>query len=163
MQLRKTAIFYLLLTFLIVAPAALAADVTLAWDANTEPDLAGYKVYFGTSSRSYGTPIPIGATTSYTITGLLPGTYYFAVTATNGTGQESDYSNEVTATIGTSTGCDINGDSFLNALDLQVLINVILGTRTCPGSCDVNRDSRIDVLDLQVLGNVVLGTRSCPQ
>ena len=27
-----------------------ALDVALQWDANTEPDLAGYKVYYGTDS-----------------------------------------------------------------------------------------------------------------
>ena len=27
-----------------------AMDVTLQWDANTEPDLAGYKIYYDTDS-----------------------------------------------------------------------------------------------------------------
>jgi len=30
-----------------------AGSVRLAWDPNTEPDLAGYRVYYGTSSRAY--------------------------------------------------------------------------------------------------------------
>ncbi len=164
MQLKKTTALALsLLIVSVTAPPLLAADVTLAWDANAEPDLAGYKVYFGTASRTYGTPITIGTTTTYTVTGLAPGTYYFSVTAWNGGGQESGYSNEVTATVTGSTGCDINSDTISNVLDLQILINVILGTRTCPGSCDINKDTRTDVLDLQVLGNVVLGTRTCPE
>ena len=68
----------------------------LAWDANTEPDLSGYKLYYGTASGTYGTPINVGNVTTYTVTGLTDGqTYYFAVTAYDSVGNESGYSNEV--------------------------------------------------------------------
>jgi hypothetical protein len=150
---------------LILAAPALAGDVTLAWDANSEPDLAGYKVYYGTASGIYGTPIVIAAQTTYTITGLAPGTYYFAVTAYNTAGLESSFSNEVFATIGgvpSTSNCDINGDSSVNVLDVQAMVNTILGIRGSSSSLDLNGDGRIDVLDLQLLSNVVLGIRSCP-
>lgn len=150
---------------LLLAPgAAMAGNVSLQWDANTESDLAGYKVYYGTASGQYGTPITIGLTTTYTISNLPAGTYYFAVTAYNSSGLESGFSNEVSAAVsGTSTSlCDINTDTRTDVLDLQVLSNVILGIRSCPGSCDVNRDGYADVLDLQVLVNVILGLRVCP-
>lgn len=75
------------------------AEVTLEWDPNTEPDLAGYKLYWGFSSGDYEFSADVGNQTSYTITGLIPGvTYYIAVTAYNTTGLESDYSNEVVYT-----------------------------------------------------------------
>jgi len=48
-----------------------AAQIRLAWDPNTESDLAGYKVYYGTTSGKYGTPIDAGNVTTYTLTGLL--------------------------------------------------------------------------------------------
>jgi hypothetical protein len=148
---------------LVIAGAdLLAADVTLVWDANTETDLAGYKVYYGTASRTYGTPIVIGTQTTYTVTGLAPGTYYFAVTAYNTSGLESPFSNEVSATIAQAPRCDINADQAVNVLDIQRLINVILGSSACPGNCDINADSRVDILDLQILANVILGVRSCP-
>jgi len=154
------------LLWLACAAPALAADVTLAWDANTESNLAGYKVYYGTASRVYGTPITIGTQTTYTVTGLTPGTYYFAVTAYNTSGLESGYSNEVFQTVsGTSstTKCDANSDGLANVLDLQILINAILGIQTIPaGKGDLNGDGKVDVLDLQILGNVILGIRSCP-
>ncbi len=80
----------------IVTGEAMAAQVTLTWDANTEPDLAGYKVYYGTAPGAYGTPIDVGNVTTYTVTGLADGqTYYFAATAYDTVGNESGYSNEV--------------------------------------------------------------------
>jgi hypothetical protein len=75
---------------------ARAADITLAWDANAEPDLSGYKVYSGTSSRSYSGSVDVGNWTSCVMGGLEPGrTYYFAAKAYNATGSESEYSSEV--------------------------------------------------------------------
>lgn len=72
------------------------AQVTLAWDKNTEPTIAGYKIYYGTGSRSYTWFIDVGNVTSYTISGLADGsTYYFAATAYDKSKKESKYSAEV--------------------------------------------------------------------
>ncbi|HEY5997776.1 MAG TPA: choice-of-anchor D domain-containing protein [bacterium] len=90
----------LALVLILGAGQALAAQVTLAWDANTEPDVTGYKVYYGTASGVYGTPIDAGNVTTYTVTGLTDGTtYYFAATAYDSVGNESGYSNEVPYTV----------------------------------------------------------------
>src|SRR5205085_7771374 len=81
-----------------VTVANTTAQVTLAWDPNTESDLAGYKVYIGTASGVYTTTIDVGNVTTYTVTGLAPGaTYYFVVTAYDTGGLESGFSNEVSA------------------------------------------------------------------
>ena len=73
-----------------------SVDVTLAWDPNTEPDLAGYWVYYGTSSGIYPLSIDVDNLTTYTVSDLEEGqTYYFAVTAYDFSGNESDFSNEV--------------------------------------------------------------------
>jgi hypothetical protein len=72
-------------------------EVSLLWDQNTEPDLAGYKVYYGLSSRNYDSSFDVGNQTTCTLTDLEPGTtYYIAATAYNTQGLESDFSNEVT-------------------------------------------------------------------
>jgi hypothetical protein len=76
-----------------------AGEATLSWDPNTESDLAGYMIYFGASSGVYGTPIDAGTQTTYTVTGLAIGPYYFAVTAYNTAGTESTFSNEATKII----------------------------------------------------------------
>ncbi len=76
-----------------------AADVRLAWNGNTESDIAGYKVYYGTASKAYDWVLDIGKVTTCTVTGLTTGrTYYFAVTAYDTSNLESTYSNEVSTT-----------------------------------------------------------------
>ena len=71
-------------------------DIRLAWDFNSEPDLAGYKLYLGNSSRNYTQVIDLGMTNQYTIRDLIDGTvYFFALTAYNQKGLESGFSNEV--------------------------------------------------------------------
>jgi hypothetical protein len=73
-----------------------AVNITLAWDPNNEPDLTGYKIYYGSSSRTYGAPINVGNVTTTTLTGLDPTmTYYFAVTAYDSSNNESGFSNEI--------------------------------------------------------------------
>jgi len=142
-----------------------AGDVTLQWDPNTETDLAGYKVYYGTASRSYSTPIAIALQSSYTVTGLPAGTYYFAVTAFNQDGLESAFSNEVFTTItgpDTSAPCDTNGDGQTDVGDVQLLIDVLLGAAATDSRYDINKDGKVNILDVQILTNVVLGVRSCP-
>src|SRR6266850_4705517 len=90
------------LIFLIWPTGILQADtvVSLAWDANTEPDLAGYRIHYGTSPGSYTLPTitVVGQNNARTITNLQANTtYYFAVTAYDLAGNESPLSNEVAA------------------------------------------------------------------
>lgn len=163
-RLSRRHVLSVILWFAFSAASLLAADVVLVWDANTEPTLAGYKVYSGNASGAYGAPLVIGTQTTYTFTNVAPGTWYFAVKAYDTDGLESDYSNEVSVTINAPalSRCDINTDSSTNVLDLQALVNVILGTRTAAPGNDLNTDGRVDVIDLQVLNNVILGVRTCP-
>ncbi|MEW6001251.1 MAG: Ser-Thr-rich GPI-anchored membrane family protein [Nitrospirota bacterium] len=102
------AIFFILLIISIfLNPSSLFAGVaTLSWDppaTNTDgsplTDLEGYKVYYGTSSGNYSQRIDVGNVTTYTVSNLNDGTYYFAVTVHDTSGNESDYSNEVSKTI----------------------------------------------------------------
>ncbi|MBZ5499715.1 MAG: fibronectin type III domain-containing protein [Acidobacteriia bacterium] len=152
----------ILLMWLAPAPL-LAADVTLAWDPNSETDLAGYKVYYGTSPRTYGAPISLGKQTTFTVTGLSLGTYYFAVTAYNTAGLESGFSNEVSTTITAPSRCDLNLDGAVNIMDLQALINAILGVKPLSPmvSGDMNGDGGTNVLDVQILVSVILGITGC--
>lgn len=78
-------------------------QATLSWNANTEPDLAGYKVYQKTSlTGTYTSPITTVPkdTTTYTVTGLTaPTTYYFAIKAYDTAGNESPFSPEASKSV----------------------------------------------------------------
>jgi PKD repeat protein len=70
--------------------------VSLAWDVVNDPRVAGYKVYYGTSSRNYTGQVDVGNATIRTVSNLIDGaTYYFAVTVYEASRIESGYSNEV--------------------------------------------------------------------
>jgi hypothetical protein len=80
-----------------IAPVRAASSVTLAWNANSETNLAGYRLYYGAASHAYSDNVSVAApTTIVTVSNLLEGqTYYFAVTAFCTDGLESDYSAEI--------------------------------------------------------------------
>jgi hypothetical protein len=95
------------LLFCFITPA-FPMDITLEWNANTESDLSGYRVYYktgssgplynGTGALEGNSPIEIGIITEFTLHGLLDGeVYFFAVTAYDVEGLESNYSDEVDA------------------------------------------------------------------
>jgi Putative Ig domain len=92
-----------------VAAGASSGSATLSWVAPTSrtdgtalTNLAGFRIYYGTTSGSYPNSISITnpKLTGYTIDALPPGTYYFVTTAFDAFGNESAYSNPVSKTIG---------------------------------------------------------------
>ena len=81
-------------------PTTAAGSASLSWTADTDPDLAGYKVYIGIQSGVYNPPISVGTTPAYTATNLTSGkTYYFCVSAFDSAGNESPCSSEVSKPI----------------------------------------------------------------
>ncbi len=104
------------LVLLFLAAPALSADVTLAWDANSEPDLEGYGVYFRKGTP--GPPYDLAGNLAladlinddaplFVVSGLEKGfKYSFAVTAYDTAGSESTFSSAVCADVGdTITPC----------------------------------------------------------
>ena len=79
-----------------------ARDAALTWNKNTEPDLAGYRIYYGQQPFVFTQTIDVGLTATpltpaYTLTPPWPnsGTWFFVVTAYNLGNLESAVSNQV--------------------------------------------------------------------
>jgi hypothetical protein len=70
--------------------------ISLQWEASSSLNVAGYRVYYGASSKTYGAPIDVGNVTTCTLKDLVVGqTYFVAVSAYASSHEESDFSNEV--------------------------------------------------------------------
>jgi hypothetical protein len=106
---------------LLVAGVASAADLTVEWtfatnnvDGTALVDLAGAKIYYGTSSSNYTEVVDVpggepGQRCTFTITGLVAKTTYFVNgTAYNDEGLESDLCDEVSRRVTTRPGKNKN-------------------------------------------------------
>jgi hypothetical protein len=89
-------------------PSPTTGTAKVSWVAPTEnidgtalTDLAGYRIYYGTSSSALTQTIQIAnaATLQYVVSGLATGTWYFAVTSYTTAGQESSPSPVSSKTI----------------------------------------------------------------
>jgi hypothetical protein len=90
--------------FDIDVPAIGSRVVTLSWLIPTEnedgsplTDLAGYEIAYGRQSRMYSRRIDVAnpGVTTYVVSGLVPGVYYFAIISYNETSVRSRFSAEL--------------------------------------------------------------------
>lgn len=124
------------------------------WDANTEPDLAGYRVYQGTTSGVYSpVELPynggtadyydVGNVTSYMVLNLDFGTtYYFVVTAYDTSNNESLPSAEVskTPTDVLLGNVQIDAGAYFVEDDTTITDDVTMNLLLFPQSVGVNSD-----------------------
>lgn len=83
-------------------------NVTIVWNPPTQntdgsalTNLKGYKIHYGTAPGTYDQVVTVNnaGLTRYVIENLAPGTYFFAISAINLTGAESELSDEANKTI----------------------------------------------------------------
>jgi len=79
-----------------------AHTVTLAWNSSPSGSIAGYRLYYGTSTHVYTNLVDTGGTTTATVPLNSGVTYFFAVTAYDAIGLESEFSTEVSYTVPSS-------------------------------------------------------------
>lgn len=147
-----------ILLFMLLLITPLSAQKKLVWDANTEPDLAGYKVYFGYASRQYEMIVDTGLNNFMALDAKETRPRYFAVVAYDTAGNVSDFSEELVYTPNDTAkfNCDCNRDGRIDPLDYSLLRRLI-GTNKYltdgkPNAkynqnYDINADEKIDALD----------------
>lgn len=107
---RPMRVGILVAMILLFGSPAQSAEVTLELSPKAGQGQLGHKIYYGTSNMNYTYCIDLANSTSCVISGLEEGyTYYFAATAYDPSGYESDFSNEVSKHI--SAGNLFGGDS----------------------------------------------------
>jgi hypothetical protein len=146
-----------------VAIPAFAGQASLAWNASPGPFVAGYYVHYGLASHAYTWTIDVGNRTDHTVLNLGAGqTYFFAVTAYDAARNESQPSNEVSATISVvpppaSTFADVGTSHWaFSAVEALAHHSITLGCATnplrfCPNG-DVNRDEMAVFLERTTRG-----------
>lgn len=73
-----------------ILTARLSNDTDLQWEANTEPDLAGYEIVWReTSSPVWTHSHPVGNVTNFTMVGMSKDNYFFGVRAVDREGNRS--------------------------------------------------------------------------
>jgi len=97
-----------LAAFTITVEQASMGSATLSWEPPTQrtdgsplTDLAGYRIAYGTTPDNLGQEVTLGnpGMSSYVVENLSQGTWYFAMTAFDTSGAESDYSSIGSKTI----------------------------------------------------------------
>ena len=73
-----------------ILSARLSNDTELRWDANKEPDLAGYEIVWrDTTAAVWTNSKPVGKVTSFTMKGMSKDNYFFGVRAIDTAGNRS--------------------------------------------------------------------------
>jgi List-Bact-rpt repeat protein/fibronectin type III domain protein len=94
-RIALTSLLFAVFAAISTETAHAASSVTLAWDPSASAGVAGYNIYYGPSTHTYTNMVTAGNATNVTVSGLIGGaTYYFAATAYDSFGVESDYSSE---------------------------------------------------------------------
>lgn len=101
--MKKIMLLFSLLTFVFGIGIASGENIKLVWDPNSEPDLAGYKVYSSeTDGGPYALVKDVGNVTELVLD-MTPEpdrkTIYYVATAYDERENESAYSNQVSYTI----------------------------------------------------------------
>jgi regulation of enolase protein 1 (concanavalin A-like superfamily) len=115
--------------------SAAASAVGLRWNPNPEPDIANYRVNYGTSSGVHPLAVDAGLNTRVSITGLQEGTtYYFVVTAINAEGLESEPSDEVFYQVPVPSGGPVADSKSVSTQEDAPVGIVLSATATNPSS-----------------------------
>jgi hypothetical protein len=142
---------------LLAVMPVMAANLKITWQPNSEPDLAGYFIYYGVQTGFYNHRLAVGRQTEYTIRNLKPGAMYFiAVTAVDTAGNESAFSEQIRVRMPEAGGKDNNVPetpqllpSFPNPFDTKKYSKTTF-------RFELHEATRVKLQIFDVLGNLVV-------
>jgi len=164
---RRSFTISILAAAMAVLPAG-AGTISLSWDPVAHEDLAGYRLYYGTSPGVYTESMDVGLVTQATLSGLDDcTTYYIATKAVTGDGTESEAfsnavsgwarpellsANPITLEQGSQGQLVINGHNFQAGATLITSNNGVT-----VGSITLNSCHQL-VADVTISGSAAVGT-----
>jgi len=131
-------------------------EVTLDGSASHDPDEPPQPLAFSWTQTGGPLVTLTGAHTSQPqfTAPRGPAELVFTLTVSDGTDADED---SVRVTVGARTPADINTDGVVDAIDVQLVINAVLGLNISSYSGDVNGDGKLDAIDVQLVINYALG------
>ncbi|MDZ7260776.1 MAG: fibronectin type III domain-containing protein, partial [candidate division KSB1 bacterium] len=154
---KKIGSIFLLLFGIYSHVVAGTGSLIVSWDPNKEADLKGYKIYYGTATRNYSSIVDVGNIISHTVNNLSEGvTYFFAVTAYDTAGNESDFSVEVSATVARSdvTPPTISSVEILSADRVNVAFSEPVEQASAENKANYKIDQGVEVLGATLDANL---------
>ncbi len=143
--------------------------ITLSWNSNPEPDLAGYRISYGIQSGRYTETLDVGNIIKKIL--ILPNNslYYFVLTAYDKNDNESLFSEEVAfqfenppdedPILPPSINCDINADGQMDLRDwlaFRASLHSVKGDARFKENADLNKDEKVDDLDEKIINTTCL-------
>lgn len=135
---------------------------SLAWNADSDTSVVGYRIYYGTATGQYTQEVEAGSATSLNVGGLTVGsTYYIVVTAYNADGVESLPSTEVSYTV-PAADSTVPPPGIINSLQLlpngtmQVVFTLGAGAQpNGTGSSQSSPPASFQTVDVQFSNDLV--------
>jgi len=130
-----------------------AGELTVSWNANTEIDLKGYKIYYGMASQNYSTVVDVGNVVNYSLNGLAEGqVYFFAVTAYDTANNESGFSDEVSAQVKVSdvTAPTLYAVDVVNASLLYLTFSEAIERTSAENASNYQISSHVTILSVRL-------------
>lgn len=139
-------------------------SLRISWDPGEDGDVVSYRVYYGASSGSYDKSIEVGEITAVIPDLLVDSYYYFAVTAVNASGLESDFSDELVVLARAlplppgAVPAQIAGFSRIDGLTLGFDIKGAVGARELRlyGSNDLKEWELLETVDGSISAKVLI-------
>lgn len=116
--------FIMVISFFLFCSLASAVEIGFIWDANTENDLAGYRLYQSRVSGVYvkgadnAVDFCLAPVKTLSVLVSREGKYYWVVTAFDDQGNESGFSNEVSKTL------DFTPPSIPKGLTINITVEI---------------------------------------